>query len=106
MNETPTNQTIRQPASMISWVEEVRGLDPQIGALSAPECRVQRAGRTYSCMPPDFEVEPLKLVADGLAVCNEHINTIILTGGDALLAPCPPSHSISLGCVAPASRSS
>jgi hypothetical protein len=46
MKETPTNQTIRQLASMISWVEEVRGLAPQIGVLSAPEYRGQRAGRT------------------------------------------------------------
>jgi len=46
MKETSTNQTIRQLASMVSGVEEVRGLAPQVGVLSAPECRGQRAGRT------------------------------------------------------------
>src|SRR5260370_41475521 len=54
--------------------QEVRGLAPQIGVLSAPECRGQRAGRTYSCMPPGFRVEPLQSIADDPAVRNDHLS--------------------------------
>jgi len=47
MDETLTNLMIPSACldDQLGEDQEVRGLNPQIGVLSAPECRVQRAGR-------------------------------------------------------------
>src|SRR5260370_21100456 len=86
MNETPTNQTIRQLASMISWVEIRRsaGLPRRSACSARRNVGGSEQDEHIHAGLPSFRVEPLQSIADDPAVRNDP------------LSPQPPAPAASL----------